>query len=245
MVQDGKGPEDAQEYRLTDEQREAIATLACANVYAKQSKWKTFRELDRHDKWPFFVQHFLLGTVAAAVALAVVVAVAVTFFTKPPDPLISVQGVDMPGNSAKLDELNAGFRRQAGIADKRLVQIDDSLSISNGYADDSAKIMAMVSAGQINMLFSSTKNFAELVGRGYVAKPAAVLSAQQLAALSGALVDAHGKPVADPAKAVGLNLSQSRIWAACGLPSDAILGFSNVTSGKNYPRRFVKYLRFE
>ncbi|MCH4209887.1 hypothetical protein [Bifidobacterium sp.] len=245
MAQDDKRSEDAQGYRFTDEQREAIATLAATNVYARQSKWKTFRELPKRDKWPFFVQHFLLGTVAVAVALAIVIAMAVTFFTKPPDPLVSVQGVNMPGYSAQLAELNAGFRRQLDISDKRLVQIDDSLSVGeNGDADDSAKIMTMVSAGQITMLFAAPKDFATLAERGYISKPVDALTARQMRRFSGALVDAHGQHVADPAEAVGLDLSQSRTWAACGLPNGTILGFSNMTSGKDYPRRFVEYLRF-
>ena len=36
---------------LTQEQQDAVAALASTNVYAKQSKFKTFRELPPKDKW--------------------------------------------------------------------------------------------------------------------------------------------------------------------------------------------------
>lgn len=38
---------------FTAEQQEALAGLAGGNAYAKQSKWKTLRELPMKDKWPF------------------------------------------------------------------------------------------------------------------------------------------------------------------------------------------------
>ena len=44
---------------LTQEQQDAVAALASTNVYAKQSKFKTFRELPPKDKWPYFKQNFL------------------------------------------------------------------------------------------------------------------------------------------------------------------------------------------
>ena len=37
---------------LTQEQQDAVAALASTNVYAKQAKFKTFRELPTKDKWP-------------------------------------------------------------------------------------------------------------------------------------------------------------------------------------------------
>jgi len=57
---------------LSDKQLSAVADLAKTNVYARQSKWKTFRELPNKDKLPFFVQHFLVGTVAVVAAGALV-----------------------------------------------------------------------------------------------------------------------------------------------------------------------------
>lgn len=236
-------PED--DGRLSQEQKDAIGVLASRNVYAKQSKWKTFRELPPHDKWPFFVQHFLLGVAAVVVALVVAVSLLVTFLTKAPDALLSVQGVGMAKYSTSFDELRDGFMRQNDIKDNRLVLIDGSMSISgDGYTDDSAKIMTMVTAGQINVMVSNKHDFATLHERGYISKPDQVLTASQLRDLKDALVDAHGSPVSDPAKAVGLDLSKSATWVARGLPRDAILGFSNVQSGTTYPRRFVTYLRF-
>ncbi|MDN6553648.1 MAG: hypothetical protein L0K48_01495 [Bifidobacterium mongoliense] len=81
--------------RLNERQRDAIDVLASHNAYAAQSKWKTLRELPRKERWPFFVQHFLLATSAILVALIVVISLAVSFLTKPPTPLLAVQGIGM------------------------------------------------------------------------------------------------------------------------------------------------------
>ncbi|MDN6484545.1 hypothetical protein [Bifidobacterium mongoliense] len=231
--------------RLNERQRDAIHVLASHNAYAAQSKWKTLRELPRKERWPFFVQHFLLATSAILVALIVVISLAVSFLTKPPTPLLAVQGIGMSRYASSLDRLRDGFLRDQGIEDHRLVQVDGTLSIGgDGYADDSAKVMTMVTAGQINMMAAGRTMFATLDHRGYISKPADVLTAAQLRAVAGALVDARGHAVADPAHAAGLDLSKSAVWRSAGLPSDAILGFSNVQSGKVYPQRFVAYLRF-
>lgn len=231
--------------RLSEEQKNAISVLASHNVYAKQSKWKTFRELPAHDRWPFFVQHFLLGTLAVATALAVVISLLVTFLTKAPDPVLSVQAIDMGNDSVAFNKLRDGFLKQEKIKDNRLVHVDGSLSLGDGQSiDDSTKIMTMVTAGQINMMVADKADFATLHQRGYISKPSEVLTSAQLRQVADALVDAHGKAVKDPSVAVGLDLSKSGAWTALGLPRDAVIGFSNVQSGKTYPQRFVRYLRF-
>lgn len=242
------GPRASEEYQFTDEQKDAIATLASKNVYTKQSKWKTFRELPTQDKWPFFVQHFLLATVAIIAAIAIVISLVVTYVTKDPDPVLAVQGLGMPKYSKQFTRIKQGFLKQEKIDDERLVDINGDMSIAgDGYTDDSAKIMTMVTAGQINMMFASKMTFTELNTRGYISKPKDVLSAKQLATLEtdAVLVDAKGNAVTNAKKAVGLDLSKSKVWKAQGLPDDAILGFSNVKNGKQYPRDFVAYLKFE
>ena len=99
MADDRNESGEGKEYAFTDEQKDAIATLAIHNQYARQSKWTTFRELPARDKWPFFVQHFLIGTIAVIVAVAVAVSLVCTIVFKAPDPELSVVGVNMNGYS--------------------------------------------------------------------------------------------------------------------------------------------------
>ncbi|MBT1161870.1 MULTISPECIES: hypothetical protein [Bifidobacterium] len=258
MVDDDKlgsaganGSNEAAPGILTAEQQDAVAALAATNKYAKQSKWQTFKELPKDEKWPFFVQHFLLGTSAAVVGTIVVIALIVTFVTKPPEPELAIAGFDLDDYSTQLDELKSGFVKQEQISDDRLVTIAGTYDISgDGYTDDSAKVMTMVTAGDINMMIANKNTFASLVSRGVIGKVSdsetkAIMSDL---AQSGALVDKKGEPTDDVAKAYGLNLSKSKTWIAIdGLPDDAIVGISNVVNdtNKTRARQFIDYLKFE
>ncbi|PST48252.1 hypothetical protein COO72_08560 [Bifidobacterium callitrichos] len=268
---------------LSDEQQRSIAALAAENTYVRQSKWTTFRELPMADKWPFFVQHFLVGTIAVVVAVALAVSLAVTLLTKPPKPELTVAGIGMGEYSAQLDELKTGFVKAEKIDDGRLIDIDGSFTIAmpsgesdgdsgdsgdslNPYTDDSAKLMAMVSAGDINMIVADRATFAELAHRGLIGKVADAETddaAFARLAAAGALVDKRGEPVAGASSsddaaaagtAYGLALSKSATWSGAagaagvkGLPDDAVIGFANVTdaSRASRARDFVTYLRFE
>lgn len=248
---DANNTNDTNSTVLTDEQLAAVAALASTNKYAKQSKWTTFKELPREDKWPFFVQHFLLGTVIAAVAVAVVVSLVVTFLTRPPQAELTVAGFGLDDYTSQLDELKSGFVTQRKIDDDRLVQITGTYNIGgNGYTDDSAKVMTMVTAGDINMMIADKDTFAELNARQLVSAMSAAEDTSTLDgfAKSGALVDKQGEPTDDVTQAYGLDLSKSATWTSiAGLPDDMIVGFSNINDGTNRTRarEFVDYLRFE
>lgn len=251
-----------------DEQKGSIAALAAENTYAKQSKWRTLRELPAADKWPYFAQHFLIGTVAVVAVIAVVVSLAVTMLTRPPQAELSVAGVGMGEYTAQLDELKRGFVKAEGIDDERLVDVDGSFALAdksgNSYTDDSAKLMTMVSAGDITMIIADKATFAELVHRGLIGKISAAetdTAALDRLAAAGALVDAKGEPIdtadvdgtsssgsGSVSKAYGLDLSESSMWTGIkGLPDDAVIGFANVSDPTHASRArdLVDYLKFE
>lgn len=249
MADDRNESGEGKEYAFTDEQKDAIAMLASHNQYARQSKWTTFRELPARDKWPFFVQHFLIGTIAVIVAVAVAVSLVCTIVFKAPDPELSVVGVNMNGYSQQLDMLKQRFVKDRNIGDDRLVDVAGDLIISaeGSYSDDSAKMMAMVTAGQINMIVADKTTFATLVGRDYVTSVNQVEHGEALSKLgaAGAFVDKNGDPTDDAAEAYGLDLSKSATWTGIdGLPSDAVIGFSNVTKSADRAREFVTFLKF-
>ncbi|WEV69238.1 hypothetical protein OZX73_08275 [Bifidobacterium sp. ESL0775] len=232
---------------LDDDQRAAISGLAKDNVYVRQSKWTTFRQLPADEKWSFFVQNFLLGTVLVVVAIAIVVSLAVTYLTKPPTPVFTLEAVNMHRDSAQISELKDGFVKYDGIKDSRLVDFGSDLTIGkNSYTDDSPKVMTQVSAGQINAMVSDQKTLATLYKRGLVNKPEEVLTGSELKKYLdlGVLVDAQGRTAASAKSAIGFDLSRSQTWKAAGLPDHALFGFSNVKNGKDHPRAFVRYLKF-
>ncbi|BDR52339.1 hypothetical protein KIM372_02460 [Bombiscardovia nodaiensis] len=233
---------------LSQSQEEAVESLAQSNVYTQQSKWSTFRQLPAGQRWSFFYQHFLLGTIGVLVAIVIVASLVVTWLTKPPTPVLTVQAFNMSRYADQLASLQKDFVKQEGLKDGRLIDVDASMALDSKAAmDDSAKALTMISAGQINMIIAPRETFSIACKRGYVSKPAESLTKSQLAQVeaAGALVDAQGKPTTDSKAAQGLDLSRAATWKAkSGLPEGAILAFSNVNSGKDYPQQFVNFLKF-
>jgi hypothetical protein len=240
---------DDDEYALSDEQKAAVAELSRSNVYVKQSKWKTLHELPTAEKWPYFKENFLSYTVIIAIVVVIIAAFGISYLTKGPSPELSVEGINMGGYADQLDRLGSDFVKTEKISDSRLVQMDTSISIgdSENAQDGSARLLTMVSSGQINMIVTDADTFAEVNDRGDITKPAKVMDEAQLERVKDSLVDAKGNPVTDVKKAVGFDLSKSKVWKSVkGLPQkQMIIGFSNVTKSKDMPIRFIEYLRFE
>ena len=236
------------QYGLSSDQEEALGVLASADPHAGQSKWTIFRQLPPDKRWPYFAQHFLPGILAAVLVLALVVSLVVTRLTRPPDPLISVQGFNMSAQEEGFDRLKQGFMRDRGIKDDRLVDMEATMTLNGQGYDDSAKALTRVSAGQINMVIAPAGLFPTLCKRGLVAKPSQGLKGDDLRRLAsqGVLVDSKGRQVSNPSHAMGLDLSRSSRWRQMsGLPDHAILGMSNVADTATYVRAFVDYMDFD
>lgn len=255
---------------LSDEQLSAVADLAKTNIYAKQSKWKTFRELPNKDKFPFFVQHFLIATVAIVAAIAVVISLIVFYATRPPSTKLYVASFGLSNYSQQLQGLQNDFAAEYPQEDPRVFSIDTNFVISPGssssessdggetsssqsgtgqsellggsYLDDSAKLAAMMAAGEINVLVGTKSLMGEMLHRNGINDPAAVLDSSQLAELGDAVVYQDDLVEGSAHTPIGLDLSKSSVWKAKGLPEDAVLGFGNVTKGTEWPLNFVNYL---
>ena len=236
---------NAGEVGLTPEQQDAVAVLATHNAYAKQSKWTTFRSLPPKDRWPFFVQHFLLATVAVVAVLGLIIALVCTYLLRAPDPVFSVQTINMSESSKQFGELKHGFDQAANIDDDRLSDFGTDLHLgSDSYGDDTAKILPMVTAGDINIFIAKPADFVTLNNRALVSSVTDAVGSTRADALADAWVDAKGRHVSDVDQAVGLDLSESSTWTDLGLPDDAILGFSNLEHSRPYAKQFINYLSF-
>ena len=172
----------------------------------------------------------------------------ISYLTKEPDPDLMVEGIGMSRYSASFDSLGDAFAKKEGLSGKNPVKMDTGINLSSSMGqDDSMQLLAMVTAGQINMIVTDSKTFTDLHSRDVIAKPAEVMGASYLERIKDALVDAKGKPVSDVKKAAGFDLSKSKVWKNTkGLPKkDAILGFSNIKKTKKMAVKFVRYLEFE
>lgn len=242
------------EYQLSEDQLDAVATLASSNVYARQSKWRTFRELPAGQRWAYFRQHFLAGVVVAAVLVALAGSLLGTMLFHGPDPVVGIQAINMQDDAARIDRLKAGFVKAEHLDDDRLVDAGATMLITadgstgSGMMDDSSKLMAMTAAKQIQVLIAPGDDAGMLVKRNLFVPAKDVLTTAQLAAVQGSLLGKDGKPVTDPSEAWMLDLSGSEVWDGLGGASEhAVMAFCNVTDQDDldWVVRFFDYLRFK
>lgn len=123
---------------LSQEQLDAVADLARTNEYAKQSKWKTLRELPNGEKLSFFVQHFLIATIAIVAAIAVVISLVVFYLTRPPDAKLTVATFGLSNYDEQLQSLRADFAAAHPDQDERIFAVDAFSITSRASAGDSA-----------------------------------------------------------------------------------------------------------
>ena len=254
----GNEPELKSGYRLDDRQNEAVAALAGAKNYGTQSKWATFKSLPAHEKWPYFAQHFLPGIAVIVVVVAFMGAMAWQMLFNRVDTVIGVQAINLQQYSAGFDNLKNGFAKASDkqIKDERELEFGDTMTItkdgavkSTGMMDDSAKLAAMASAKELNVLFSSANDVSVLNQRGVVQRLDKVLTREELddALQAGIVVDGKGRPTDDRTKAYGVVVSadSSRIWEETeGLPDEAVLMFGNLQDQQraDWAARFYDYL---
>lgn len=169
-----------------------------------------------------------------------------SYATKAPDAELTVQGFDMSNYSKQFDTLRNEFVSSQGLKDERLVDVAGDMDIlTNASSGDSAKVLAMVSAGQINVVFGNKANFTSLNKRGLVSSVKTVLGTSGMKKYASAWVDAKGTHTTDSSKVAGLDLSHAKRWKSAGLPDNIYIGFSNVEKTKTYAKQFIAFLDFE
>lgn len=246
-------------YRIDKRQQEVIDGLTGAHDYGRQSKWETFKALPVNEKLPYFVQHFLLGVGIVVVIVAIVVSLAWQMLFGHVDIKLGVQAINMQSYSAGFERLKLDFDKAAKVDDERVVDVGATMTITkdgyskgSGMMDDSAKLLAMASTGDINVLISSAKDVPVLTQRDAANKLKGVLPSDQLLAArqSGRLVDTEGNSTDDAGKAVGVlvDADGSAQWGAIqGLPEEAVLMFCNISDQqhKDWALKFYDYLMQE
>lgn len=236
---------------LTEEQKAAVAELSQTNKYAHQSTWKTFKELPMKDKWPYFVQHFLLSVVIVVAVVGFAVAMTVTYLTKPPQMKLDIVSVNMGDASTQLDHLEQGLAKDSGL-DAKLMDARTNLTIdmanSNAYSDSTVQLFASIASGDVNTVISNEETMEVMcVERGLVSSLDEALGTKRADALreKGVVVSMDVPDAGDTG--VALDLTKSSVWnsldGADELGDDVLLAFANVTeTGTEYPRALVDYL---
>lgn len=170
---------------LSDKQLSAVADLAKTNVYARQSKWKTFRELPNKDKLPFFVQHFLVGTVAVVAAVALVIGLIVFYATRAPSTKLYVASFGLSDYSRQLQDLQNDFAAQYPQEDSRVFSIDSNFVISTSSSGASPSESASADASSSSQAGTGQS---ALLGGSYLddsAKLAAMMASGEINVLVG------------------------------------------------------------
>lgn len=165
---------------LSKEQLSAVADLARTNTYANQSKWDTLRQLPKGERFPYFIQHFLLGVVAVVAAIAVVIGMIVFYLTRPPATKLYVASFGMAEYSQQMSDLQGAFTAAHPEEDPRVFTIDTTFVLTS-TASPSASADASASAS--SSASDSTGTSGSLLGGAYLddsAKLAAMMASGEI-----------------------------------------------------------------
>lgn len=146
--------------QLTEEQQEAINTLASAPAYANESKLSIFRQLPWRKKLEYFREHFLIPVAAAAIIIALVTFLAVRFISPDARPALYAAVVDDALTTSEATNLQNELEDKLGVS----VIIDDYFDMDK---DGLTKLQTMLSSKQIDVIIAPHKIFKQLAGYGY------------------------------------------------------------------------------
>ena len=143
--------------QLTEEQQEAINTLASAPAYANESKLSIFRQLPWRKKLEYFREHFLIPVAAAAIIIALVTFLAVRFISPDARPALYAAVVDDALTTSEATNLQNELEDKLGVS----VIIDDYFDMDK---DGLTKLQTMLSSKQMDVIIAPHKIFKQLAG---------------------------------------------------------------------------------
>ena len=234
--------------QLTEEQQEAINTLASAPAYANESKLSIFRQLPWRKKLDYFREHFLIPVAAAAIIIALVTFLAVRFISPDARPALYAAVVDDALTTSEATNLQNELEDKLGVS----VIIDDYFDMDK---DGLTKLQTMLSSKQIDVIIAPHKIFKQLAGYGYLTNLESTVSKSDNTKLDDATVQLKGFSDADDdgidssgtgkgaSKSYGLKLSDAAGWTSIA-DSDhsALIGIATGTKNTGTAQRFIDWL---
>lgn len=233
---------------LTEEQREAINTLASTPAYANESKLSIFRQLPWNKKLEYFREHFLVPVTAAAIIIALTTFLVVRFVSPDTRPALYAAVVDDALTTTGATNLQNELEEKFGVN----VIIDDYFDMNK---DGLTKLQTMLSNKQIDVIIAPHKVFKQLAGYGYLTNLESTVSKSDNTKLDSATVQLKGFSDADDdgldssgtgkgaAKSYGLKLSDAAGWTSIAdSDHDALIGIATGTKNTSTAQRFIDWL---
>ena len=233
---------------LTEEQREAINTLASTPAYANESKLSIFRQLPWNKKLEYFREHFLVPVTAAAIIIALTTFLVVRFVSPDTRPALYAAVVDDALTTTGATNLQNELEEKFGVN----VIIDDYFDMNK---DGLTKLQTMLSNKQIDVIIAPHKVFKQLAGYGYLTNLESTVNKSDNTKLDSATVQLKGFSDADDdgldssgtgkgaAKSYGLKLSDAVGWTSIAdSDHDALIGIATGTKNTSTAQRFIDWL---
>jgi hypothetical protein len=247
---------------LSAEKMAAIADLAASSPHAHQNQFQIYRSLPQSEKRDYFVHHFLIWIVTAVVIIAVASSLIHAYATKPPQPDLQVQAVNLPGEGSSvqsaMDQIGKAYRKATSLDEQHAVFRANmyyptaAQQTSQKPTDsDAMKIFTMVSAGDINAVIAPADTVKALANAGMITPVDHVVTPTQysrLSHLTGSFVKGTMPDPDNPKKRInttmGISLSSSPQWqkVAPQRSRSAVLAFANVSQTRVRARQLVDVL---
>ncbi len=234
--------------RLTEEQQDAINTLASSPAYAGQSKLAVFRQLPWNRKLEYFREHFLVPLVAAAIVVSLVSFLAVRYFSPESRPALYAAVMDDALTTSDATGLQDTLEEKLG----ENVIIDDYFDTNK---DGLTKLQTMLSSRQIDVIIAPAETFEQLAGYGYLTNLESTVSKSGNSKLSSAIVQLNGFSDADDdgidssgtgkgaSESYGLKLSDAAGWTSLAdSDASALIGIATGTKNTGTAQQFINWL---
>jgi hypothetical protein len=255
MAQQGKN----QDRGLSAEEMAAIADLAADRPHAHRNQFQIYQSLPPSEKRDYFIHHFLIWIIAAVVVLIMAISVIHAFVSKPPQPDIQVQAVNLPGKTSDvqsaMDRLDNVYRKttkkdaqHALFRSNMYFPTAAQQKIQKPTDSDAMKVFTMVSAGDINAVIAPAQTVQALANAGMITPADHVLTPAQQSRLSRYFVTGTIPDQNHPRKAIkssiGISLQHSDVWqkAAPAQSKDAVVAFANVSQTRTAARQLADVL---
>lgn len=235
--------------KLTQEQREAIDTLASTPQYQGESKIKIFMKIPNKDKATYFREHFLMPVVAAIIVIAMAVFVTVRLVNPNTRPALYAAVVSGSVPMGEADKLKDEYSQKLG----KDVIIDDYFDMSK---DGLSKLQTMIGNEQIDVIIAPHDVFKQLANYGYFDNLQTTLPASEYSTVSKYAMAFHGfddSNVTDEidesgtgqgkSEPYGLLLEHSPRWdKIADADSNALVGIVANTKQLDTAKNFIQYM---
>lgn len=212
----------------------------------KQSDRAKFKEMNRKQKFTYFKDYYLMKCFFVLLALVFVGSLAYSIFGPKVDTVLHAAVINGVFSDTTAQSMETDMEARLELDTKKSdVHIDTSFFIGDDYhygPSTEQKLVALLMAGDIDIIIAPEKEFAIYVAQGYMAKLSDQLPTQLFSSLSDRFLSSVTKD--DPKEAAyGIYLNNYQLYDTNGtVVMDPVIGICLSSKHKDNGIALIQYL---